>query len=373
MSILENLTNPAEHNKPEQTFPALTGVRAIAAYMVFFHHYIGTCRTGIFPSFIKEFYTGVTIFFVLSGFLIYYRYSRSASLDGDFLFGYFKNRFARIYPAYFFIVVFTALVSFYSPNGGSALYQIALIVLQLTFVRGFFNEYKFIGVGQGWTLTVEESFYALFPLFIVSIKKWGFVITLLGAYLAAMILVGIGAIIKFRGFLFPLEFVTNYTFFGRVTEFFCGMYLAKILLTNGAQKSSSRFPKMTLLGMVGIIGGIFLMSRFQEPCTYGVFYPAGIIINNLILPIFICFLFYGLIIEKSIIQKFLGTNIMVFLGKASYVFYLIHVGVFQFMLEHTVSNNMFVIFVIMNILAVIIYLTIEEPMRKFIRRSPLHG
>lgn len=40
--------------------------------------------------------------------------------------------------------------------------QIATVILQLTFVRGFFDSYKFIGVGQGWTLTVEESFYHSF-------------------------------------------------------------------------------------------------------------------------------------------------------------------------------------------------------------------
>lgn len=64
----------APHAKPAY-FPALTGVRAIAAYMVFIHHY------KLFPGsfvgkrmfyFFNEFHTGVTFFFVLSGFFIAY-------------------------------------------------------------------------------------------------------------------------------------------------------------------------------------------------------------------------------------------------------------------------------------------------------------
>ena len=362
-----------ENKQNEQTFPALTGVRAIAAYMVFFHHYIGTCHTGIFLSFVKEFYTGVTIFFVLSGFLIYYRYSVSAKLESNFLFGYFKNRFARIYPTYFLIVVITFFFYLYASNRAGVSDQIATLALQLTFVRGFFDSYKFIGVGQGWTLTVEETFYTLFPLFILLIRKRGIAFTLLGTYLAGIILTGIGTIVQFHGLFFPVKFVANYTFFGRATEFFCGMFLAKILLSNKMQKSNSWVPKITLLGLIGVCAGIFSMSRFQEECTYGTFYFGGTIINNLVLPVFICILFYGLIVEESMARRFLGSRIMIFLGKTSYVFYLIHVGVIQFILEYTVSTNMFVIFILINLLALVIYLSVEEPMRKLIRQLQFHG
>src|ERR1700690_330488 len=180
-------------NKSDQNFPALTGIRAIAAYMVFCHHYIGTCGNGIFFSFVKEFYTGVTIFFVLSGFLIYYRYSKSATLKKSFLVDYFKNRFARIYPFYFLIVAFSAIIYSYSPNNQSIAIQFLILVLQLTFIRGFFDAYKFIGVGQGWTLTVEESFYSLFPFLISAIRKWGIVLALIGVYLIGVILMEIGS------------------------------------------------------------------------------------------------------------------------------------------------------------------------------------
>ena len=51
-------------------FPALTGLRAIAAYMVFFHHFNFFSQFGesLLSRMVNEFYAGVSVFFVLSGF-----------------------------------------------------------------------------------------------------------------------------------------------------------------------------------------------------------------------------------------------------------------------------------------------------------------
>ena len=121
-----------------------------------------------------------------------------------------------------------------------------------------------------------------------------------------------------------------YTFFGRGAEFFFGMLLAKIVLAKGVQQTIHQFPKYTTLGGIGIVAALFLMSRFQTTCTYGADTLDGTIVNNLVLPIFTATLFYGLIHEGSIMRKLLGSRIMVFLGKTSYAFYLIHVGILQY-------------------------------------------
>ncbi|RFP64147.1 hypothetical protein D0N36_15690 [Hymenobacter lapidiphilus] len=58
---------------------ALTGIRAIAAYMVFFHHFnifknSASPVGAFFEQLCEEWHIGVTIFFVLSGLLISLRY-----------------------------------------------------------------------------------------------------------------------------------------------------------------------------------------------------------------------------------------------------------------------------------------------------------
>src|SRR5690606_34174966 len=84
----------------EKYFKPLTGVRAIAAFMVYLHHFNPITQNNNFKYpylFINEFHVGVTLFFVLSGFLIAYRYSEMNNFSFK---NYFVNRFARIYPMY---------------------------------------------------------------------------------------------------------------------------------------------------------------------------------------------------------------------------------------------------------------------------------
>jgi peptidoglycan/LPS O-acetylase OafA/YrhL len=57
-----------------ENIPALTGVRQIAAFMVVVNHLCPETKIVGIDNFIKELNVGVTIFFVLSGFLIAYRY-----------------------------------------------------------------------------------------------------------------------------------------------------------------------------------------------------------------------------------------------------------------------------------------------------------
>ena len=88
-------------------FPELTGVRGLAATMVFWHHYVpAPSVVGAFLySFLQEMHMGVSVFFVLSGFLIYLRHSSTESFHRVSLIRYCFHLFARIYPMYFLVVV----------------------------------------------------------------------------------------------------------------------------------------------------------------------------------------------------------------------------------------------------------------------------
>ena len=106
-------------------FPALTGVRAVAAFMVYMHHF-NPFKTEIVGKnihyFFDGFHIGVTLFFVLSGFLIAHRYFD----DVDFEFkSYLQKRIARIYPMYFILTSAT----FISGN----FYLKVMVVLGLIF------------------------------------------------------------------------------------------------------------------------------------------------------------------------------------------------------------------------------------------------
>ena len=98
----------------KEYFPALTGIRAIAALMVYMHHVNPVPdKFPEFKGFLGEFYVGVSFFFVLSGLLIGLRYSRTEIN----LKKYIVNRVARIYPMWFILTLITFIFGYtYNPE-----------------------------------------------------------------------------------------------------------------------------------------------------------------------------------------------------------------------------------------------------------------
>ncbi len=388
--------------KANSYIPALTGVRAIAAFFVFFHHYNQLDFSYPIQRTLNEFHMGVTMFFVLSGFLICMRYYGNSEITGSWFRKYIKNRIARIYPMYLFLTLLTFLLYFLIGGEASVIgtvqSPILILFLNIFFIRGFFDDLKFTGVGQGWSLTVEECFYLLAPVLFIGIKRNK---NNLIYYPLLLLVFGITMVLVFSnfsvfGFFKNFQFLFLYTFFGRCVEFFIGMKLALIVLEK-KEKILPRpvFTTMGVLGMaIAVSVLVFLPLNGRE---FGLHHPFGIFTNNIILPIAIAVLYYGLIIEKSWLQKFLSSATMQLLGKSSYIFYLIHIGVIATFLKNISRNtidllfNWFdnhglewvpeklndsilyiaLVFVLLNLVSIVLYKLMEEPLNLAIRKSSL--
>jgi peptidoglycan/LPS O-acetylase OafA/YrhL len=169
-----------------------------------------------------------------------------------------------------------------------------------------------------------------------------------------------------HGFFISYDFMFNYTFFGRCIEFFIGIALA-LAFKEGWIKTDFKF--FTYFGFIGIIFSVFLISSFKGNFDLGISHPAGKLVNNLVLPLIgIAPFFLGLLREKTIISSILGSPVFVLLGKSSYIFYLIHYGLFAYFLRDHISSNL-VVFLVMNLISVVFYIALEEPMNKWIRRK----
>ncbi|GAA3647440.1 acyltransferase [Lentzea roselyniae] len=143
-------------------FPALDGVRAVAALLVVFFHYGG-------PGFLQG-WLGVQIFFVLSGFLITTLLLREHARNGRIsLARFYRRRAFRILPMYFVVLFVTAaglLIAgqlWQNPLGRD--FPLYLV---------FFNEFGHGGAyGQSWSLGVEQKFYLVWPLLaFVLLPRW---------------------------------------------------------------------------------------------------------------------------------------------------------------------------------------------------------
>lgn len=134
-------------------FRELDVLRGLAALSVVVFHY-SRHGTRYFSGYPFDFWVGkygVHLFFVISGFVIYYTLERSRTV-GDFLF----SRFSRLFPAYWVALAILILLSVLS--GAERIWWNGYLV-NATMLQ------KFVGFPDVddvyWTLGVELAFYAL--------------------------------------------------------------------------------------------------------------------------------------------------------------------------------------------------------------------
>jgi peptidoglycan/LPS O-acetylase OafA/YrhL len=138
-------------------FPALDGLRAVAALMVVAFHFGGP-RWSFLSGWI-----GVHIFFVLSGFLITTLSLREEDRRGRLSLGnFYLRRIFRILPVYF--VVLAMYVGTYGLRGE---FHVSGMAVNMPYYLTFTSEYVPIGYAQfaqSWTLGIEQKFYLIWPL-----------------------------------------------------------------------------------------------------------------------------------------------------------------------------------------------------------------
>jgi peptidoglycan/LPS O-acetylase OafA/YrhL len=366
----------------KERFPALTGVRAIAAFMVFSHHLQLNLKPNWLVGLQHTFYWGVTLFFVLSGFLITYQYYEHAALSGRWMRTYFTNRFARIYPVYFLVLTAVILLS----GNFNPLYLLQNYTLSQNLF--FLIPSHGVAIDPSWSLTVEGCFYLLAPFVFLLCRRYKLRVPfLLHLVLLGLVLLTYGHDtslpndMSLQHTIFPILFGT---YFGHLLEFFSGIYLALIILKKekakpGKEKSERRLTasgsKRTIIGIAGIcvlmIPLIFATKRdtaTQESIM--------IVVNNFLLPLPIALFYYGLVCENSLLRRILSGRLMGLLGRSSYAFYLLHVPVIDYLGNahlrkyfNDAHYNLYVMTMlsITIILSVVIFLFFEGPLNHLIR------
>ena len=153
---------------PYKKLAGLDHLRALAITLVFLYHY----RLFAHPDWIDsvgEFgWTGVDLFFVLSGFLIAGQlFNNLKSGKGLLLKEFYIKRFFRIIPAYLFILaLYFAIPGFKEKPGLAPLWKFLTFTqnlrLDLRETRAFTH---------AWSLCIEEQFYLLLPFTLLALAR----------------------------------------------------------------------------------------------------------------------------------------------------------------------------------------------------------
>ncbi len=337
-------------------FPALTGLRALAAWLVFFHHI--PVGNSVLRGVLHQGFIGVSIFFVLSGVLIAHKYYDKNTLNHAFLKRYYVARLIRIYPAFFLIVSASFLL--YYAFGKVKSYSFKLYFLNISFLKGFSDVYKFTGVSQSWSLTVEVCFYLLAPfVFYLHKKHYFYVRTILILLIFGYFLYLIGSA---SGLFFQnVHFAIYYTFWGYILDFFAGFGLFLVLNTTLIT------TKLKLFTNVGLVG-IFLSMLLLYLVEISTFYESSIcyfLIHRFVVPIATASLIYGLVTEKTLMSRLLSRSFFQVLGHSSYIFYLIHIGILSKMLSWL---NWFEYFILVTFLSTMCHKLIEKPIQNALKK-----
>ena len=371
-------------------FAALTGLRAVVAYLVFFYHFVKTTPTGTLPllskwlvRLVQQGHIGVSVFFVLSGFLITNRYGHSLSLKGPWFWKYMQNRFARIYPIYFLLTALTFGFMIFRPQydwdewtpSFTLFDKVVTILLNLTLTRSYFQDLWLLGVGTAWTLTIEETFYLCAPFLLLGLRRnrWNFGLYPLLFLGTGFLLVAVCTrFLPYYGLMGNVVFMLCRTFFGRCVEFFVGIALAFWLNRyNGEGRQAVGGSRFTVLGVTGI-GACMLAMAINEhrPLASATdFYAVYVALTNFLLPLPVAALLWGLIHEQSWLRLLLQTKLFDLLGKSSYVFYLIHQGVVDDFFGREISGNALVQLVAYSLLSIGLYKWVEKPLHQRLRAS----
>lgn len=353
--------------------PSLTGLRAICAYGIFFYH-IEPFAGGANPvlhTVVSQFYSFIPFFFVISAFVIFHTYYTANGYTVREYYNYFINRFARIFPI---LVLLNTAVFFLLFRDGqlSITDAIKQYLLNISLLKGFSSELLLTGIGPSWTNSVEEIFYLLAPITFVYIHRKFFLAkgTLL-VYAAGVLITFLFIRFPFSGFFSDYLFTAYFTFFGRVFEFACGIYLAALYKGIYQNKLLEKYKNATLpagiLLLILCYTLLFYIARYYQVAHANETWQ-GVVVNNFMFPVAIFLILYSLLYCKTLFQKFLSQPFMVTLGNSTYSFYLLHTTFVLSYIYKYVSRNPVIAFVCMVVVSYIFYKLIEQPAARLVKK-----
>lgn len=356
--------------------PQLDGLRGIAIAMVLAYHF-GGGTAGIQPPFpallafpINFGWSGVDLFFVLSGFLI-----GGILLDfrqsPNYFRVFYRRRLCRIFPIYFaFLIGVLLAVQFVrSPVAFRLLHPVIPWQATVTFTQNFWmafrNDPGSYALSPTWSLAVEEQFYLTLPALIYFVKpeRIGWVLAG-GIVLAPLIRLGI--------FLTnpKLVYAMAYLLPCRMDSLLFGVLIAYFLRQPGGWEYLHAHRRQLWTGVELLTFFCVLLMVFRTEYS-----PPVLLVGYDILGL----LFSGILILSLMedrIAQFLQMKWLMALGTVSYCVYLIHELIFgltylalkQYTTSWIATTILTLIFTI--VIAKISWEYFEKPLVRFGHREP---
>jgi len=283
-------------------------MRAMAVLVVFLahlqQHYFPYVELDGSPLLIAS-YSGMTIFFVLSGFVIHWNYGALFAAEWSWMacWKFFVARFSRLYPLHLAVTLFALMAGMYLNYG---LFVQHIFMVQTWVHQGQLNMTYF----NTWSISTEWFFYftyaATYPLIALFGKSNGSMWLLAGVVCTALAvywMAGPGLTVSDLWILYQGPYL-------RLCEFATGVVAAQIVITRRAQGRD--VPSDVVLVLTIVLTMVFYHTSLGQITK----------INYLIAPM----VAVALIVVsdcRSVFAEVLSARWLLWIGDRSYSIYLL--------------------------------------------------
>lgn len=295
-------------------FPGLNGLRAIAAIAVVISHITLSLKDfGLDPTVFGTFNDGkakgldlagygVSVFFVLSGFLITYLLKKEKDLGEISIKKFYTRRILRIWPLYYLylIISIVAVLVIGLDINLKSLFLYLFYAANIPFILGIGLPF----ITHYWSLGVEEQFYLFWPWYVK--KASSLVLPIL---IMIVVLISVKSVLHL---LYPNSLLESII---HVTRFHCMMIgaLGAILF----ESNNILFHRLVDNKLTQFVCWIILTL-----VAINKFHLISFIDNEIISIVALCIIIGQIKVRNRIVN--LEVNILDFLGKISYGIYVIH-------------------------------------------------
>ena len=341
----------------------LTSLRFVFALMVFVSH-LGFVKekdstlASLFNNILYEGYIGVSFFFILSGFILSYRYQNELLNGKTSKKSFYNARIARIFPLHLLTFLIAIPLTFYEFAQDKLLYSVQAftnITLTQSFVPNRIIYYSFNS--PSWSISNEMFFYLLFPLIMVFFSRYK-------QYLKALIPLIIILIpilsLKIPEIYHHQLFYINPLF--RIVDFIIGILLYMIFKRYKEKKTHINFTYLEITTILILVLFIAFHKFIPEVSRYSYYYwiPMSLLI--------IVFAF-----QRGSLSKLLSHKVFMHLGHISFSFYLFHQLIIRYTLKINSKffdfENDILLIVFMFIMTLLVshfgFIWFEKPMNRY--------
>lgn len=351
------------------TIAPLTSLRFFAAlHVVLLHNFY---LSGYeLPSFLARFvavgHTSVTLFFILSGFILTYVYARNKEqVEKN---SFWQKRFARIYPLFVVALLLDAprVINYFLSTNDTPIAIIKILIAataNIFMIHAWIPQLSSAWNAPGWSLSAEAFFYFTFPFVILKTKNLSTrtFAKILAFLFAATIVIYIPFTIWFPA---NTDVASPWYSFATMNpllhfaEFLTGILLAKWSFSPKKTNSLTEFLLQwgAWLGIIGILTISYMSEHIPKVIVHFPFIP------------FHALIIISLASQKSKFTKLFNWEPLVFLGNASFALYILHQPIKNYVfytLGNVPSWNLFATYLIATLtISALTHLYIEEAARK---------